>query len=53
MIKKVGQYLQHKRNVRSWEKEIVKKVNRLAKSYGYKKDSYDYQMLLNRIANNE
>lgn len=51
MSKKIRQVLQHKRIVNAWEREIQKMAKPIAKQCGYKKNSYEYEFLLNYIAN--
>lgn len=52
-VKKGRESIKHYLNVRSWKKEINKKAKVVAKKYGYKKNSYEYQLLLNHIANSD
>lgn len=53
MMIKVWQFIQHKRTVHAWERDLQKKANTIAKQCGYKKNSYDYQWLLHEFANEE
>lgn len=52
-MRKINEFIRHYLNVRSWKREVNTKANEIAKEYGYKKNSYAYQLLLQNIANSE